>query len=843
VATPGSEIRDWMQSMEHVLRALQRQLVASSDAELPAHADWLEKSFRRLDEVYLSQLARVYWVQDASLQPVIRPAYLDALETLKRVMDDFYVERVELARHGPGADRATVVIGKDYLHKIGDWIAASPMLRSRALTVRERVIPSFRYLPYLPELMAEDKDPQLDDLISRGRIAFSRDVSRALATPDRTPRGGLVLGREARHLLGLACLLLQWRLVVRGDFEIVETAHVRHWYTGTLQAIETLRRDVVDLFGALEREALSKQEFARARFHRRQDRRYHALLADLYSLRGQRTPVLFTVFHDVHRGDVPFEMSDEVLGANGVSEIISSYAGDLNPDAQEGRDVISVDFLLDDRANHIGKKRVVFGLLSRRGDFVNSVVRARRRLRFRRAEDFRFRHADRIRRNPRDRRILVEGQVVQRGRRIELDSAQMQRHANAYEAFAGSRRLFHQGARRPLVLRPPWRRTSEAMRRHAAREQAVPSILETIVGQDRLVRDLMWHRKVRAFAGHRRSDLRLDLRSREQRVRAWRVVFRKRLSRTKSRDRAFRELLRLLQRYLMHYTRHTYFNVRDDDPSYLESRWPEDVTGRSFFDCGVYATTMAYEIFRVVEGMGSAQQVEFQYVTFLNHICIVGYFGNSAFLINNDQILQPLSTGKRGSPQQRKVNAALNFAQRAFATAHDVRFSITPVVIPRVTITTNRSDPSFKSEIWRDYKRAIAWGLDRGKAPAYHQNVRRFDQLSKALESRLEVLDPKASNRSPQKQEVTRLALELYRIADALADPNNFKRFPNYRSIPRLAQVGFFDANQEPGQRPTLPMYEVASKLRGGPLSRDQEMLVSKPRRRAHADALSGVVP
>jgi Domain of unknown function (DUF4157) len=129
----------------------------------------------------------------------------------------------------------------------------------------------------------------------------------------------------------------------------------------------------------------------------------------------------------------------------------------------------------------------------------------------------------------------------------------------------------------------------------------------------------------------------VDLNDSAKRLKVWRImhaVYQRRGS------GALGSLMALMGRYLKAHTYHTGFNVRDFGTSYLASEMPSDLAGRLVRDCGVYALTVAWDVFQTVKAGDSKLQLSFTLATLLDHIILVitDKAAGESYLVNNDQI-------------------------------------------------------------------------------------------------------------------------------------------------------------------------------------------------------------
>ena len=120
--------------------------------------------------------------------------------------------------------------------------------------------------------------------------------------------------------------------------------------------------------------------------------------------------------------------------------------------------------------------------------------------------------------------------------------------------------------------------------------QNLGSLQQAITRQSDLQAELARQPAIRAAFGNKP----IDLNDTAQRQKAWLIMYRVFAS---SAGNALGALMALIGRYQKAYTIHTTYNVRDWGVSYLDSTMPTDLAGRVEKDCGVYALTVAWDVF------------------------------------------------------------------------------------------------------------------------------------------------------------------------------------------------------------------------------------------------------
>lgn len=159
-------------------------------------------------------------------------------------------------------------------------------------------------------------------------------------------------------------------------------------------------------------------------------------------------------------------------------------------------------------------------------------------------------------------------------------------------------------------------------------------MLEAVGGQEEFLTDLYRHPEIRAAFARRPPDMH----SLADRLRVWGLLYR-----IHQRDDPFGPLAALLadmERYLRRFTRHTVYNIPDVGVSYLSREMPRDLLGQAFRDCGVYAFTVAYEVYLTARNARPRLPLSLRLYAFLEHVVLAIFdTGEGSFyLVNNDRI-------------------------------------------------------------------------------------------------------------------------------------------------------------------------------------------------------------
>jgi len=221
------------------------------------------------------------------------------------------------------------------------------------------------------------------------------------------------------------------------------------------------------------------------------------------------------------------------------------------------------------------------------------------------------------------------------------------------------------------------------------------SLLETLFGQQEFLRDLYRNPEIVREFGNQTINMN-DLASR---LRVWHTMYR--IYQTQFPDTAFQLLLQLIERYLMSFTVHTEYNIRDFGPDYIGTEFPEDLLGRAVRDCGVYALTVAYEVYRTVRNTSPSPQVDFQLYSMLDHVMleIIDRSQDAHYVVTNNQILGPRSGGDAGY-----------LVARTYAEHTGHQYIVSPAV--RLGLgSTSMDERNFRTFIWQRYQASRGWHL------------------------------------------------------------------------------------------------------------------------------------
>ena len=273
---------------------------------------------------------------------------------------------------------------------------------------------------------------------------------------------------------------------------------------------------------------------------------------------------------------------------------------------------------------------------------------------------------------------------------------------------------------------------------------STPEALEaSLSGQVALVAELRREPAIQQAFG----SAAIDLNDTSTRLRAWALVYG--AAEQSQAGSGLVHLMEVIGRYLRAFTVHTSYNVDDFGRSYLEDHentMPKDLAGRLERDCGVYALTIAYEVYRTARGATPRPDLSFELVAMPEHVtlAIVDRANARFFLTNNDQVIGPNPVGGTN------ILAAVAQAYTPIRGLHSV---VTPAVEVGLG-STAQSEPDFRAGAWRHYEDSASWGIhvprprddqtpEEARDAAYrafYDDQRRVDTASDQLDVALDAL-------------------------------------------------------------------------------------------------------
>lgn len=289
---------------------------------------------------------------------------------------------------------------------------------------------------------------------------------------------------------------------------------------------------------------------------------------------------------------------------------------------------------------------------------------------------------------------------------------------------------------KPGSLAPQWQKASD--------------LTEALHNQVDLMRELKGYPEIQKEFGS--ADI--DMNNLGDRLRVWKTMLQVYKTSSLLGGNGLSSLMELIHRYLRAYTFHTGYNVDDFGQSYLadnENTMPSDLAGRLERDCGVYALTVAYEVFRTAKVAVPPLHISFRVFTMPDHVTLVidDLDTKDFYVVNNDRISPP----KQGDPMREIAGQ--------YAAIRKVKNLVAPAIEMKLG-DTSQTDEQFRTQAWSNYKDSASWGLDvpPGKDREevygkYYEAEQAYDQQLPALESRLDALSGKLKSQDATQQLAT----------------------------------------------------------------------------------------
>lgn len=389
--------------------------------------------------------------------------------------------------------------------------------------------------------------------------------------------------------------------------------------------------------------------------------------------------------------------------------------------------------------------------------------------------------------------------------------------------------------------------------RHPVYTASMEELTNTIAGQEDFVTEVLRNPKVQAEFGSRPINMN-DLKTR---IKVWQAMYT--AFQTKPADgcsTALCSLMRLMERYLRNFTVHTGYDIRDFGVSYLDSTFPEDLAGRTVRDCGVYAVTVAYEVFQTARGATPKLPVGFQLYSTMEHTMLVisDQDASQHYVVSNNTIEGPRSGDPAGT------------VAAVYGTMMGRKSLITAAGRSQ-PLDTSASDATFRNEIWQRYQAGAHLGLqtEAPKGPDdkrsqtqresdtythYYKAMEQFDQAGQQANGLLDDLAAKLSklDRSAQAGAVSAALPDLVRQGTLLAQ--------SFGAFMSKTNVGLRPGATRPVEQTVLttagpgqtdhPLMRIGKALlffegQGNTLSPDQQLLLQAIRQVPLASFKTGI--
>jgi hypothetical protein len=265
------------------------------------------------------------------------------------------------------------------------------------------------------------------------------------------------------------------------------------------------------------------------------------------------------------------------------------------------------------------------------------------------------------------------------------------------------------------------------------------------------------------------GDEPIDLNNTAKRQKVWQIMYG--VYKQQSGTGALGSLMALIGRYLQAFTIHTMYNVRDWGKSYLDTEMPTDLAGRAEKDCGVYALTVAWDVYQTVKRGDAKLDVTFDLTTMLEHVTLVitDKSAGEYYVVNNDQVSPP----QHGDP--------LTQVAPQYGAVRGLPYTVGPAVTVALG-STKDPQKKFHDEAWTRYLAAVDWGLrleippdiaklEKTDPAAYSQKVLAIQQARyEAFYRDQEIFDRDAKALDPLVDALAPVAGDVAKLAPAL-DP------------------------------------------------------------------------
>lgn len=248
-------------------------------------------------------------------------------------------------------------------------------------------------------------------------------------------------------------------------------------------------------------------------------------------------------------------------------------------------------------------------------------------------------------------------------------------------------------------LPPPREVVGESGGDYTFQHSSMANITESLYGQVELLAELNAVPEIQQEF-HGRS---IDMNNLNDRLRVWQTMYGVYQRQDSLGLGALHSLMSLMGRYLHAFTVHTSYNVADFGTSYLANNMenmPVDLAGRIERDCGVYALTVAYEVFRTARSATPRLPVDFRLFAMPEHVTLVIFDRSQGnhYIVNNDQISPP------------RNGDVFEDVARAYVPVRGIRNVVTPAMEIDLG-SSSMTDARFRSQAWQRYQDSASWGL------------------------------------------------------------------------------------------------------------------------------------
>lgn len=172
--------------------------------------------------------------------------------------------------------------------------------------------------------------------------------------------------------------------------------------------------------------------------------------------------------------------------------------------------------------------------------------------------------------------------------------------------------------------------------------------------------------------------------------------------------------------YLQRFTRHSEFDVSDFGEMFIKRDLPMSLSGRVLQDCGVYAMSVASELYAVTKA-AQVPDVSFMLYTVPGHVTLVVSQPDSFYVVNNDQVLGPYILS--GLSEEDKT--AVIFQQIAIVNAdgNKLKSWISPVARLDLGTSLKQSQKKFDERAWEKYTDLTTYALKHQESGAHIRDI------------------------------------------------------------------------------------------------------------------------
>lgn len=220
-----------------------------------------------------------------------------------------------------------------------------------------------------------------------------------------------------------------------------------------------------------------------------------------------------------------------------------------------------------------------------------------------------------------------------------------------------------------------------------------------------------------------------NLRDREERIRVWAAIYD---ADEVPRAIALRGTMQMIAEYLALYTLHSSWDIADSGKTYLSQEMPTDLAGRLLLDCGVYALSVATELFAAVKRSGKGTLEAEIYIVPAHVVLILLHESTDEFyMVNNDTIQGPAKIPRN---IQGVDDPLLGMVATAFSgVVGQGNDPVTDIVAPygrvKMGSTAEHTEEDFNKRYWDRYQ-TVSQGYSALANADYSRNPEDYDKYN-----------------------------------------------------------------------------------------------------------------